>query len=205
MHRRSTTQVHYPRVYVRKQSTEGKMSTPATPKNFKQLFTGFQSHPSLDEHSRKSSFIAHDDKVVPNSQFLAESKLEVEDTKSMSPTKNSISHRRTNSMNDSFLKMARMSYSTSVSSHNTLQDTQSPSIQTVDEKKIEDSARTRRILSDNPSIFNKNFKTIGKIQEAKQKALLIDDQYIRQSQFLRDDEEEEANFQELCDALNSHL
>ena len=120
-------------------------------------------------------------------------------------------------MNDSLIKVARMNYSTSVSSHNTLQDTNSPSGYYGNDKKVSTGSKEndnlnqcQRMLNEyqikgEAAAANKHFKTIGKFYEAKQKAQLIDDQYIRQSQFIKDDEDEEANFQELYDVLKSHV
>lgn len=51
----------------------------------------------------------------------------------------------------------------------------------------------------------RHYKTIDRIQEAKRNANLYNDQMIKQYQFNKEDEEEELNFLELCDALNSHL
>ena len=51
----------------------------------------------------------------------------------------------------------------------------------------------------------KTYKTLDRINEAKRNANLYSDQVIKQYQFNKDDEDEEMNFLELCDALNSHL
>ena len=50
-----------------------------------------------------------------------------------------------------------------------------------------------------------NFKTIDKLADAKHKAQHYSDQFIKQHQFNKEDEDEEANFLELCDVLNAHL
>ena len=48
-------------------------------------------------------------------------------------------------------------------------------------------------------------KAIERMREAKERALVYNDQMIKQCQFNKDDEEEEQNFLELCGVFNRHL
>ena len=51
----------------------------------------------------------------------------------------------------------------------------------------------------------KVYKTISRFVEAKEKAEIYNDKIVKQYQFDKDNEEEELNFLELCDALQTHL
>lgn len=210
-HKRALTQTFYPRGNARMPSTD-LIITPTSSKNIRHLAT--QKQASREENSDKLSFMHYNEKMNPFFVDVPATNLE-EESPPVLPKGRSF-HRKTNSVSDSLAKQARINYSTSVSSHNTLHDTHSASGHTEDEKKLSNFSQEklspqkphRTIGGDAIKIevsYNKHFKTIEKIHEAKQKAQQINDQVVRQSQFIQNDEEEEANFQELYNVLKSHL
>jgi hypothetical protein len=214
-HKRAITQTFYPRGNTRMPLTD-LIVTPTSSKNIRQLMLqSTQKQASIEETSDKLSFMHQDGKANPFYVDVPDTNLQEEEVPQVITKKRGF-HRKTNSCTDSLAKAARINYSTSVSSHNTLHDTHSASGHTEDEKKLSNFSQEklspqkphRSIGGDAIKVevsYNKHFKTIEKIHEAKQKAQQINDQIVRQSQFIQNDEEEEADFQELYNTLKSHL
>lgn len=121
-------------------------------------------------------------------------------------------HRKTISTPDSMLKAIRIA----TNNHNntsTLQDSNIPNHLVTRNKvfKSKGSITNDQQLTDECILLEsnhnsstlKNSKTIVRLANAKEKALQYNDQIIRQYQFNQDDEEEEANFQELCALISN--
>ena len=193
-HKRSATQTNIHKSSTRPSSIEIIDNSQGS-NGAKRFLHKPQTPLAKEEVGEKLSFMAHDGKINTNGCFFVELPVPnfIEDNSSLMMNKGYQRHVEKMVTTPSS-RITRASYSTSISSHNTLVD---------EEKKRGNGVRKDEIPQKNKLLSSKSFKTIDKICEAKSKAQQISDQVIRQHRFIRDDEEEEANFREMYNVLNS--
>lgn len=203
--KRPLTQSSYQRSTGRLPSAD-MVRAPSRAGNLREFQQVIQHPASNNKSSEKLNTLQSDGKIVPGGHFYVDLPgLEgFESPQVVNDTNNNKNQSKRSSISDSATKGGRINYSTSVSSHNTHQE----SGHIDDDKRIswniQEKRQSRDEISRENSLYNKQFKTIEKLQGAKYKAQQINEQVIKQTQFIKNDEEEEANFKELCDALNSH-